>query len=169
MTWRAARLDFPVFYVAGPMTGCEYYNFPAFDDAKKRGERLGYGIISPADIDREAWGIDPAESYSAWLTLERRAKKWTEDDWRQILLRDIAAILSLSPKNGDGVALLPGWERSTGALAELCVARWMGLRIVDARTFKPFEPFNPAERMAIDRIPARIIRYIESAEDSSCE
>jgi hypothetical protein len=33
--------------------------------------------------------------------------------------------------------MLPGWERSTGATAEYYFARWIGLEILDARTFKP--------------------------------
>ena len=45
-------------YVAGPMRGKKFFNFPAFDDAKEDLESQGFSVISPADLDR-AVGFDP--------------------------------------------------------------------------------------------------------------
>lgn len=111
-------------YVAGPMRGYPQFNFPAFDAARDRGRALGHDVVSPADIDREH-GFDetapPPTITGAML--------------REFARRDVAAVLTC-----DALALLPGWERSSGALAELAVARWVGLKILDATTFGPLDP-----------------------------
>lgn len=128
--------SYPTFYIAGPMRGLPGLNFPAFDQARNLGMELGYTIISPADMDREV-GIDG----NAALTEE-------QDDVRVFVQRDVGALLSLSPESRDGIALLPGWECSTGSLAELFVARWLGLRVVSATTFEEFAGGSPADVLA---------------------
>lgn len=133
----------PTFYIAGPMRGYPCYNFAAFDQARDLGRSMGFDIISPADIDRELWGVDPLESRESEQRVEEIVKAWTTEDLRKIIMRDIASILSLEPENGDGVAILPGLSLSVGGIAEFFVARWYGLRIVDARTFNDI-PILPA-------------------------
>lgn len=54
---------------------------------------------------------------------------------RRYAERDTQAILSLRGEDGDAIALLPGWTNSTGAAAELALARWVKLRVLDARDF----------------------------------
>lgn len=122
----------PHFYVAGPMRGLPFYNFPAFDGARDLGRSLGYTVTSPADIDREI-GIDPINDYAAAAQI---VENWTQDDLRAVIARDIHAILVLKRDRGDGLAVLPGWEKSTGARAEVALGRWMGLRIVSALDFE---------------------------------
>lgn len=121
------------FYIAGPMRGYEKYNFPAFDRARDRGIRMGYNIISPADLDREA-GID-----------ENSPDITDPAEVREIVQRDLDVITKrLKVENGDGIAVLPDWPISTGAGAEVFVGRWLGLKIIDARDFR--RPVNvPAE------------------------
>jgi len=126
----------PTFYVSGPMRGLPDFNFPAFDDASERGRRLGYTIISPADMDR-ANGVD-----------ENTDPVEAESEIRVFVELDVGVLLHLKPEHGDGIALLPGWERSTGALAELFVARWLGLRVVSAITFREFQRGSPADMIA---------------------
>jgi hypothetical protein len=121
-------------YIGGPMTGYEFFNFPAFDEARDRGIDLGLNIISPADLDREEDGIDPINN---WEEAERVAK---ETPAASFAARDLMVLLSLNPDRGDFIAMLPGWEKSTGAAAEFMVARWLGLKIVDAYKFEPLDP-----------------------------
>jgi hypothetical protein len=106
------------------MRGYPLYNFPAFDTAAALGRRLGYTVISPAEMDR-AVGFDettpPSLLTPAFLD--------------EAIRRDINAILNLSP--GDGLALLPGWERSRGCAAEVALARWRNLNILCAVHWKP--------------------------------
>lgn len=132
----------PTFYVAGPMRGYRFFNFPAFDGAKRRGIALGYNIISPADLDR-ANGIDPLKwsvdmiawyDKNDWQDLHPEHKR--PDSLREIIRRDAEAIVALKPENGDGIALLLGWEKSIGACVEGPLAKWCGLRIVSAENFE---------------------------------
>lgn len=133
----------PTYYIAGPMRGYRFFNFPAFDRARDRGLRMEFKIISPADIDR-ANGIDPMK-WSAKMIAWYDAHNWTElhpdhqqdSEWlRNIVTRDVQTIIKLKPERKDGLALLPDWRESTGGTAEVFLARWLDLEFVDARTFR---------------------------------
>lgn len=106
-------------YIAGPMRHYPQFNFPAFDAARDAFTADGWRVISPADIDREH-GIDP-----------NTPRVFSAAECRELARRDIAAILE-----SDAIAMLPGWERSAGASAELAVAKWIGLEVYDATTRK---------------------------------
>ena len=114
----------PRVYIAGPMSGLPEFNFPAFFEAEKRWEERGWEVLNPARLDIEA-GYDPAKSTV------------TEGTVAEFITRDLQAIQSLVPKR-DAIALLPGWSDSMGAKAELAVAIWMGLKVFDADTGRPF-------------------------------
>lgn len=96
-------------YIAGPMRGIPLYNFPAFDAARDLLGSLGHDPVSPADMDREI-GFD---EYTATIppTFVRDA-----------LRRDFGALLGC-----EAIALLPGWETSSGAQSERRVADAIGL------------------------------------------
>lgn len=95
-------------YLAGPMRGKKHYNFPAFDAAAKDLREKGWEIISPADIDRDM-GFDPVNGTGVEPSLEECIK------------RDTVAVLDC-----EAIILLPGWEKSVGARAELALAEWAG-------------------------------------------
>ena len=100
-------------YLAGPMRGYNQFNFPAFDSASARLREIGYDVYNPAEIDR-ALGLDETapdaeEKFEALGGIEAAME------------RDFGAILKC-----DGVVLLPGWERSTGARSEVYIARTTG-------------------------------------------
>jgi len=113
-------------YIAGPMRGIEHYNFPAFDKAAELARSLGFDPVSPADLDRDNGFDGMSITQDNWYDLPESF------DLRKTVQRDLAAMLTC-----DAIAMLPGFERSTGAGAELAVAQWMGLEVLDARTFKP--------------------------------
>ena len=117
-----------VVYVAGPMRHHEDFNFPAFDEARDRFVEAGWAVISPADIDRSAGGPDE-DDYSVAMG-------------RKLAYRDFQALHSLTGENGDAIAMLPGWESSSGACAEFFLARWLRLRILDASTGQPLNTFD---------------------------
>jgi hypothetical protein len=119
-------------YIIGPMRGYPELNFPAFDRAAKLGRSLGWDVISPAEMDRDA-GIDEKEDTSSF-SLDGTPHHLC----RVFAKRDLDALLSLRGEDGDAVALLPGWEQSTGGKAEIAVAKWLRLNILDAQTFLPF-------------------------------
>ena len=115
----------PKAYLAGKMAHIPLLNFPAFDEHKGYLEGLGYDVISPADLDRAA-GIDENDYPQGVPEIPL-----TSFQKEVILRRDTDAILSLTPGK-DAIAMIPGWENSTGAVAEFFFARWHGLHVIDA-------------------------------------
>lgn len=105
-------------YLAGPMTGIESWNFPAFDAAAEWLRGCGYTVVNPADLDRQA-GFD-GDCTAVSPTFLREA-----------MGRDLAAICGC-----DGVAVLEGWQASLGACIEVALAVRLGLRILDAETLE---------------------------------
>lgn len=93
-------------YIAGPMRGYEENNFPAFINAAKKYRKLGFDVVSPAEMD---------------LVDNPDAAKQTEAEavgnFDKYMSRDLPAVCGCN-----GVVLLDGWENSTGALAEAFVA-----------------------------------------------
>lgn len=100
-------------YVAGPMRGYESYNFPAFHRAAAILRALGHEVVSPAEEDMQGGGFDPD------LSLEDNGFSMTD-----AMRRDVRAIVQ-----GDGIVLLPGWEKSSGAQTERFVAESTGRKV----------------------------------------
>lgn len=99
-------------YVAGPMSGHDDFNFPAFHSASKRLREAGHEVFSPAEADLAEWG-----------TLEEVRKKAT---YRFCLKKDLDWICD----NAEGIYLLKGWENSKGVSAELALANALGLEVM---------------------------------------
>ena len=114
-------------YLAGPMSTLPLFNFPAFDAAQADLEAQGYTVVSPAQMDRDI-GFDP----------ERDAHLVDEKFLDECLQRDIDAI-----RRCDRLVLLPGWETSTGANAEMWVARWLHKPVYLYPTMAPLEKVYP--------------------------
>lgn len=117
-------------YLAGPMTGKPYYNFPAFDEAAGVLRALGHTVVSPADMDR-AHGYDALQGGEPPFTL------------RECLGWDLPELLTC-----DAVVVLPEWEQSRGAKMEVTLARTVGLSILQAVTLDPIE--EPRQTMPTD-------------------
>jgi len=101
-------------YIAGPMRGIAEFNFPAFDDAATRWRRQGFAVISPAEHDQDggfhfaqATGNEDLTALGFDLTA---ALMWD--------LEQVAA--------SDGLILLKGWPKSSGAKAEVALAAALG-------------------------------------------
>lgn len=91
-------------YVAGPMTGIEDFNFPAFNAAAGILRAHGYIVENPA----EHGIVDGA-------------------DWADYLAYDLTR-LGLC----DTIYLLPGWENSKGAQLEFLIAERLGMKVIHA-------------------------------------
>ena len=89
-------------YIVGPMTGLSNYNKAGFDRAESYLRKLNkYSfIINP-------WKLCPHEA-----------------DLDTIIRLDLAAVMSV-----DELYVLNGWSESMGALAEIGVANWRGIKI----------------------------------------
>lgn len=141
-------------YIAGPMRGYPTWNFVAFDRARDYFISEGWDVISPADIDREDWGGDPLTDKDIYA---KAVKIWEVVDKEMlngVIRRDIESILK-----SDAIALLPGWEKSTGAVAEFFLARWSGAQVLDATTGLPFETLPD-----LTSILLAVLDYIEDGE-----
>ena len=91
-------------YLAGPMTGIEDFNYPAFHAAAKALRGRGYPVINPA----EAFGGDQALSFDTYMRY------------------DLTCLL----KDCDTIVVLDGWEKSPGAVLEVSVASALGYGIL---------------------------------------
>lgn len=89
-------------YVAGPMTGIQDFNFPAFHAAADRLRAMGYHVENPADHGV----IDGHE-------------------WADYMRMDIGQLVTC-----EAIFMLPGWEQSKGATLEHHIATAIGMEFV---------------------------------------
>jgi hypothetical protein len=105
-------------YLAGPMRGIPEFNHPEFFKVAALLRAAGYEVYSPAERNYNA-GHDFA------------GRDGNEDlgsigfSLRDALGSDLAWITA----EAGGLALLPGWETSAGARAEVAVAHALGLPV----------------------------------------
>jgi hypothetical protein len=86
-------------YISGPISNMPDLNRPAFARAAKMLQESGYEPVNPFDVCPE-----PAS-------------------WEEAMRADIKALMDC-----DGIALLPGWEKSRGARLEKLNADALGIR-----------------------------------------
>ena len=115
-----------VLYLAGPMRGIAWFNYPMFDRVAKELREAGNEVISPADEDRRHDGFDPYANPSHANPDACTFPKTM--DFAKTVRRCLDAVLRC-----DEIVLLPGWENSNGAVAELTLAMWLGKRVRDVR------------------------------------
>lgn len=89
-------------YIAGPMTGIKDLNFPLFHAEASRLRAVGHEVVNPAEVNP-----DP------------------EAGWHCCMRKDIPELVKC-----DGIAMLPGWERSKGATLERHIARALDMKVI---------------------------------------
>lgn len=111
-------------YLGGPMRGYKEFNFPAFRAAASRLRAQGHEVFSPAekDIDRHGKDISKGNDFGC----EDIAAKDHGFDLRVALGEDLAWICA----HAEAIALLPGWEDSRGAKAEMAAAKALNLEVI---------------------------------------
>lgn len=113
-------------YLAGPMRGIPEFNFPAFYSAAKfLREHMGWEVFSPAEKDNEVHGEDFIKQFKTGEDASISNAESKGFSLRRALGDDTAWICA----NADGVAMLPGWEKSRGAQAEVALAKALGLSL----------------------------------------
>lgn len=103
-------------YIAGPMSGLKDFNFPAFFEAERQLEKLGYEVINPAHND----GATVQEALESAGTPESPNNLWS-----YYMKRDLPHVMDV-----DMLCVLPGWQKSKGAMLEVTVARALGLPLM---------------------------------------
>ncbi len=121
-------------YIAGPMRGYAEHNIPVFRSAAARLRGLGHDVVSPVEV-AEANGHTDQHS--------RPAEDWVRDDLAELL-------------TCNAIALLPGWEASTGARCEAAVAVTLGFAFYDVNGFTMEAPDRIAIAGGYDRPPGRV-------------
>lgn len=96
----------PLVYVCGPMRGHPKMNFPAFYEAEEKLKEQGYDVVNPARLDEDSGFVPNGEVSDEFL--------------KGAAERDLMGVIHC-----DGVVLLPSWEKSKGARAEVAVAQWL--------------------------------------------
>lgn len=109
-------------YLAGPMRGYPFFNFPEFDRGAAALRKAGHEVFSPAERDRSAHG-DIASDNAKGDEAEATEKHGFS------LREALAADMKFICEEADAIALLPGWENSKGALAERATANALGLKV----------------------------------------
>lgn len=110
-------------YLAGPMTGIPHFNYPAFNAAAAKLRADGHEVFNPAEHDIAMHGKDISNPTGCAETAAREHGF----DRRAALNADLSWICD----SADAIALLPGWERSSGALAERALATALSLEIME--------------------------------------
>lgn len=88
-------------YVAGPMSGLQDNNYPAFNDMAAKLRAAGHHVENPAESEPP-----PCDTWEAWMRLA------------------LTKMLTC-----EAIVLLPGWTTSRGANVEVRLARDLGMRI----------------------------------------
>lgn len=150
MTMNALRV-----YTAGQMRNVAEFNFPAFNIVTSGLRRHGYEVFNPAERDMET-GFDPT-GMTGYEDLNDGTHRF---NLREALAADVAWIC----EKADAICLLPGWENSSGARAEMALAAALGLKAGYAIDFfaTPLALRSAAEILALPVQPT-VLRQGDTA------
>jgi hypothetical protein len=112
-------------YLAGPMTGYEFYNLAGFTAAATHWREAGYDVTTPFECNSVVWRRHYGEDFDP----TKHTCDYGDPILGEMLLEDITALCS-----ADVVAVLPGWEKSKGAKLEVLLAQSLGKEILAAET-----------------------------------
>jgi len=127
-------------YISGPMTGLPEHNFPAFFAAEERLRQAGFQPLNPA------------RNFDGDTDLKRS----------EYIRADLELLLQC-----DGIAMLPGWEKSRGAKLEYMLAWELRLPVLDITTLDaltdPPSPWVQLHRLKITDEPPRPVSVLAEA------
>lgn len=107
----AALRDKPrkTIYLSGPMKGYPESNYPLFHQVAADLRKLGHDVYNPAEFQHDG----PHDTFP--------------------IRKAFAAYCAFICNEADTIVLLPGYEKSKGATAELALARNCGLDVVELK------------------------------------
>ena len=127
----------PRAYIAGPMTGYEDFNFPAFFAAEATIRASGMNVVNPAKMDVVAGdggpGIEPQPH-------------------EHYMRRDLPHLWRCTH-----IAVLPGWAKSRGARIEVGTALSIGLTVLAYPSLQPIPRDEVIRLLAETRQPDFIV------------
>ncbi len=104
-------------YIAGPMTGIEGYNWPAFNEVDDALQAVGIETVNPAKMD-EAYHVEDSIPAADFAT----GKDVGAVNLASFLKRDFHYLTTC-----EGIVFIEGWQDSIGANCELLVGQMAGL------------------------------------------
>jgi len=110
-------------YLAGPMKGLPYFNFPTFHKIADKLRQKGYIVFNPAETASRVFG--PGLSTNNPTGDEGKAKVEYGFDRRRALASSLYYICAYA----DAVYVLPGWRKSSGCLLEMMIAHSLDLEV----------------------------------------
>lgn len=122
-------------YISGPMRNYKGFNFPAFFEAEAtlREQFPDADICNPAREDVVRFGlqaclaVDPTGLTAGLYLQDNPAHAFDEGDLRLALGHDLEYICRYC----DLLVLLPGWQKSSGAMAEAATAKALGILVIE--------------------------------------
>ena len=105
-------------YIAGPMRGLPFNNYPKFDRVAEKLRKEGWDVVNPTEIGATVGTIEQLNNNDKLL--------------QTVLYKEMSALV-----NCDALYLLTGWERSAGAKTELLNALAADLEIIPERILAP--------------------------------
>jgi len=105
------------YFISGPMSGIDGWNKAAFDACEARIKELSQGgayVLNPASDTPAEISSERPHTYYMFHTLHELVRMCYSDDTPMF----------------DAVVLLPGWEKSYGAVMEAMVAHECGIDLV---------------------------------------
>ena len=127
-----------VIFLSGPMRGYPALNHAAFHSYEEWLTSFGFTVISPAAHDHEVDIHPEEEDFDANGDVFGAETISTLMEW----------CLTKVLREATMVALLPGWEQSKGALAEIAAAKAVGIPV--------FEIDRPGERLLLLSAPVTV-------------
>lgn len=122
-------------YIAGPMRGYENWNFPAFERARQCWQKAGHTVFCPATT-----------FHGLGYKIEPNGGDVDKEHLCHVMNVDLQCVFA-----ADAIALLHGWEQSSGATVELALAQFLKLQVYDAETMLPLatdsKPWHKLERL----------------------
>jgi hypothetical protein len=116
-------------YLAGPMRSKPEFNYPAFMSGAEALRSIGWFIHNPAEMD--VLIDEQPDNFLDMTVEEQEAHAGAFRNARRYAARDTHVIIHLlRAEDGDAIIVLPDWEESTGARAEVAVAEWVGLKFL---------------------------------------
>jgi uncharacterized protein DUF4406 len=110
-------------YLSGAMSSRPHFNYPAFVEAAKKLRAAGHQVFSPAEKDLKHFG---KHFFANGNGDERQAAKEFGFDRRVLLAEDLDYIC----RRAEGIAMIRGWEGSSGARAEHAAALAVGIEFI---------------------------------------
>ncbi len=113
-------------YVCGPMTGYPNFNFDAFHKAAEKLKSEGWRVFNPAAKDEE----DGVVNGAGWEDGDDQKLVASGWNFKDAFLWDVTKVIE-----ADAIYVLKGFTDSTGATAEIAVAKAIKARYPEYEIF----------------------------------